>query len=188
MNGTTPEGPRAWIQRIAQHGDREAFAAVYAHYAPQVKRYLMRGGADPVTAEEVTQDVLLTVWRRAPTYDPARANVNTWIFTIARNRRIDRFRKDGRPEPAAEEIVEAMQPQQATDHQVAGARRAEAVRQALASLPPDQAEVLQSSYFEGRSMRELSDATGVPLGTIKSRSRLALQRLREVLSEHEGSP
>jgi len=161
---------------------------LYAHYAPQVKRYLMRSGADPVTAEEVAQDVLLTVWRRAPTYDPSRANPNTWIFTIARNRRIDRLRKENRPEPEATEIIETMQPTQATDAQVAQARRAAAVRQALATLPQEQAEVLQSSYFEGRSMRELADATGVPLGTIKSRSRLAMIRLRQVLEDQQSSP
>jgi RNA polymerase sigma factor (sigma-70 family) len=188
MQGTSPEGPKAWIARIAQNGDREAFAALYAHYAPQVKRYLMRSGADPVTAEEVTQDVLLTVWRRAPTYDPGRANPNTWIFTIARNRRIDRFRKEKRPKPEATEIIETMQPTQGTDTQVAEGRRATAVREALASLPPEQAEVLRISYFEGRSMREMSDQTGVPLGTIKSRSRLAMIRLRQVLEDLESRP
>ncbi len=188
MSGTTPDGPKAWLARIAQDGDREAFAALYAHYAPQVKRYLMRSGADPVAAEEVAQDVLLTVWRRAPTYDPTRANPNTWIFTIARNRRIDRLRKESRPEPEASEVLETMQPQAATDTQVSESRRAEAVRKALAALPPEQAEVLHSSYFEGRSMRELSDATGVPLGTIKSRSRLAMIRLRQELVALGGEP
>jgi RNA polymerase sigma-70 factor (ECF subfamily) len=146
----------------------------------------MRSGADPVTAEEVTQEVLLTVWRRAKTYDARQANVNTWIFTIARNRRIDRLRKENRPEPEAQEIVERMQPQVATDAQVQASQRAETLRRAIGLLPEEQAQVLSSSYFDGRSMRELSDATGVPLGTIKSRSRLAMQRLKEVLADLEA--
>lgn len=96
--GTTAGDHDGLVEAIAAHGDRTAFAALFGHFAPRLKAYLMRLGSDPSTAEEVMQDVMLTVWRKAASFDRRQASAGTWIFTIARNRRIDRLRRERRPE------------------------------------------------------------------------------------------
>lgn len=168
------------LRRIAQTQDTEAFAALFAHFGPRVKAYLMKSGADAASAEECAQDVMVTVWRKAAQFDPARASAATWIFTIARNRRIDMLRRDKRPEP--EDLPWG--PEAEPDQEDALAMRQETAQlaEALRSLPEAQRMMIERAYFHDLSHSEIADATGLPLGTIKSRIRLALERLRHTLS------
>ncbi len=177
------------LEAVGRNRDREAFARLFAYFAPRVKAYLRRIGADPQQAEELAQEVMLTVWRRARQFDPGKSSPSTWIFTIARNKRIDMLRRraaaaavesgEARGEGPQEDVGEAFE---AVD---IGLMRDKLV-QAIAELPPEQAEVLRIFYLEGKSHSEIADALGLPLGTVKSRLRLALARLREKFAEAQA--
>lgn len=172
----------AWVDdliRVRDHRDRAAFARLFAHFAPRVKGFLMKAGSDADVAEDCAQDVMVTVWRKAHLFDPSRASVATWVFTIARNRRIDLARKDRRPEP--EDLGWGPEPDTAQDDTLALQQETEQLGRALRSLPQKQRELIERAYFGDLSHREIADATGLPLGTIKSRIRLALDKLRHAM-------
>jgi RNA polymerase sigma-70 factor (ECF subfamily) len=177
---------RAAVQAVAQHADRAAFGRLFRHFAPRVKAYLMRLGADDGGAEDLMQDVMLTVWRRAPTYDPALAGVSTWIFTIARNRRIDAIRRCRRPEVDAEDPALRPESPALPDSAVAVQQWETRISRAISGLPPEQAEMLRLAYFEDRSHIDIADALNLPLGTVKSRLRLAIGRLRSIFEPEEN--
>lgn len=172
-----------FLQRIAERGDVEAFRKLFQAYAPRVKAYMMRQGADPNTAEELAQETLLTVWRKAGLYSGEKGSATTWIFTIARNLRIDRLRReltwvalpDGHDEEASTDAL--------PDEVLSEVERRGRVQKALATLPPDQLEVVSLSYIEGLSHSEIAERLGLPLGTVKSRMRLAYNKLRESVED-----
>lgn len=170
----------ALLERVAEQQDADAFAQVFDHFAPRVKAFLMKSGADAATAEECAQDVMVTVWRKAPQFDATRASVATWIYTIARNRRIDMLRRDRRPEP--EELTWG--PEAEPDQLDAIALQQESARlvSAMADLPDRQRQMIERAYFGDLTHSEIAEETGLPLGTIKSRIRLALERLRHSMS------
>lgn len=167
------------MRRLRDDRDRAAFAALFAHFAPRVKAFLIKSGAEPSVAEDCAQDVMVTVWRKAHQFDPARASVATWIFTIARNRRIDILRRDRRPEP--EDLPWGPEPEADQADVVALQQESEQLAQAVAALPEKQRELIEKAYFGDLSHREIAEVTGLPLGTIKSRIRLALDRLRHAM-------
>ncbi len=171
------------IVDIATRQDRSAFASLFGHFAPRIKSLLMRGGASSELAEDLAQEAMISVWRKASYFDPARASASTWIFTIARNLRIDIARRKRREEVyAVLETVEPEAPEQPDE--ILGASQREArVREALKILPPDQMEVVRLAFVEGMSQSEIAEALGLPLGTVKSRTRLAMARLRQKLEE-----
>ena len=171
-----------WVDhmiRIRQHQDRAAFAELYEHFAPRVKGFLMKSGSDASLAEECAQDVMATLWRKAHMFDATRASVATWIFTIARNRRIDLLRKQRRPEPEELTWGPEHEPDQADT--IALQQETEILGKAIQDLPSAQRELLEKAYFGDLSHSEIAAQTGLPLGTIKSRIRLALERLRHVM-------
>ncbi|MEO0371277.1 MAG: sigma-70 family RNA polymerase sigma factor [Pseudomonadota bacterium] len=167
------------IARIRDNQDREAFAELFQHFAPRVKSFLMRSGADMTLAEECAQEVMAIVWQKAHLFDPARASAATWIFTIARNRKIDAFRKMRRPEPEELFWGPAEEPDQ--EDVLALQQETQNLGEALAQLPDKQRELIEKAYFGDLSHSEIAAETGLPLGTIKSRIRLALDRLRHQL-------
>jgi RNA polymerase sigma-70 factor (ECF subfamily) len=169
------------LARVAQHRDRAAFIALFGHFAPRVKAYLVRLGADDASAEELAQEVLLAVWRRAASFNPALASVSTWVFTIARNKRIDRLRRERRPEIDPDDPALAPEPEPAADAAFDAAQSGNRLRDAIASLPEEQSRLLVMAYFEDKSHRAIAAETRLPLGTVKSRIRLALGRLRGAL-------
>lgn len=139
----------------------------------------MKSGADATLAEECAQDVMATLWNKAHLFDPARASVATWIFTIARNRKIDLLRKQRRPEP--EDLSWGPEAEPAQDDALALQQESEHLRRALSELPDAQRELIERAYFGDLSHSEIAAETGLPLGTIKSRIRLALDRLRHAM-------
>ncbi len=170
----------AEMAAIAERRDAEAFARLFVHYAPRIKGYLKRLGLDDAAAEDLAQDVMLTVWRRADQFDPARAALSTWIYAIARNRRIDVLRRERHPEP---DPMLAPIPLPRGDEALEGEETRARVKEAVALLPPEQAEVLRVFYFEDESHGTIAEAFGLPLGTVKSRLRLALAKLRAILDD-----
>jgi len=167
------------MQRIHARQNKAAFAALFRHFAPRVKAFLMKSGADASMAEECTQEVMATVWRKAHMFDPSRASVATWIFTIARNRKIDALRKQRRPEP--EELTWGPEAEPDQAEVMTLQQESEKLAGAIASLPEKQRELIEKAYFGDLSHSEIAEATGLPLGTIKSRIRLALDRLRHAM-------
>jgi RNA polymerase sigma-70 factor (ECF subfamily) len=181
--GADPATLSGYIVSIAQRGDREAFARLFSHFAPRVKSYMLRLGAAPEAAEELAQETLLTVWRRAASFDPTRAAASTWIFTIARNLRIDLSRRAGRAPPPNDPTTAPPDP---TPPDAAfGAVQDEArVAAAMAALPKEQAQVIRLAFFADKAHSEIAGELGLPLGTVKSRLRLAMARLRGALSDN----
>lgn len=170
---------QTWVKcvtRIRENQDREAFATLFQHFAPRVKAFLMRSGADGSLAEECTQEVMAALWLKAHMFDPSRASVATWIFTIARNRKIDALRKQRRPEPEDLPWGPEHEPDQADA--LALQQETTQLGDAIAQLPDSQKDLIKQAYFGDLSHREIAEQTGLPLGTIKSRIRLALDRLR----------
>lgn len=167
------------VRRIHEKQDQAAFAELFRHFAPRVKAFLMKSGASESLAEECTQEAMATLWRKAHLFDPTRASVATWIFTIARNRRIDALRKQRRPEP--EDLPWGPEAEPAADDVIALQQETSQLADALAQLPEKQRELVEKAYFGDLSHSQIAAETGLPLGTIKSRIRLALERLRHTL-------
>lgn len=171
---------------VARRRDREAFARLFAHFAPRLKAYLMKSGAPAPAADDFAQDAMLTVWRKAELFDPSRARAATWIFTIARNRRIDVMRRDGRTLPLPQVELEEEEEPERPDSLFESRQDAGRVRSALGVLTPDQAEVIRLAFFHDLSHAEVAQSLSLPLGTVKSRIRMAMIRLRRVLEQSTG--
>ncbi|HTR11086.1 MAG TPA: sigma-70 family RNA polymerase sigma factor [Paraburkholderia sp.] len=185
----TDDEINAWMRAVAATADRRAFAALFRHFAPRVKGFLARGGADDALAEELAQETMVTLWRRASSFDPSRAQVSTWLYTIARNLRIDHHRRlaggaGGTPDPwdAEQQPADAHLSPDALLH---AAQRERGVQRALAELPPEQAQVLRLSFFDEHPHGRIARDLGIPLGTVKSRIRLAVTQLRRILERYE---
>jgi len=172
----------ALMARVASAGDVDAFRTLYEHFAPRVAAYLRRSGCTAELAEELAQDVMATVWKRADGYDASRAQLSTWIFCVARNRMIDRVRSARRPAPDPQDPAWVGAPAPGPDAMLGQARDHARLHAAISALPAEQAAVLQASYVDGLSLAEYAVASGLPLGTVKTRARLAMQRLRTLLS------
>ena len=169
----------ALVRRVQRDQDRAAFAALFRHFAPRVKAFLMRGGAGETLAEECTQEVMATLWQKAHLFDPSRASVSTWIYTIARNRKIDALRRQRRPEPEELPWGPEAEPDQADVMTLQ--QESEKLAMALKQLPEKQRKLIEKAYFGDLTHSEIAAETGLPLGTIKSRIRLALERLRHAM-------
>src|SRR5262245_44162154 len=169
------------LQRIAERADPAAFRELYEAYGPRVKAYMMRKGADAGTAEDLAQETLLTVWRKAALYAGDKGSMTTWVFAIARNLRIDRLRREVPWQELPEGRLSEASGEPLPDEAIAEKERQERVQAALAELPPDQKEVVALAYLEGLSHSEIAERLGVPLGTVKSRMRIAYQKIRQTL-------
>lgn len=177
----------AWMRAVAEAADRPAFAALFRHFAPRVKGFLMRSGTEEVLAEEIAQETMVVVWRRAPTFDPTRAQLSTWLYTIARNLRIDHHRRRaGVCTPAPDDWDPEQQPTDAhlaPEELLQAAQRERRLQRALRELSPEQAHVLRLSFFDDQSHGRIAQDLGLPLGTVKSRIRRAVMQLRRILEQ-----
>lgn len=177
---SSPDWANLLLQVARQ--DKAAFTQLYEHFAPRIKSWAMRMGAPAGKAEDIVQDVMLQLWRRAGQFDPAKADAGTWIFGITRNRFIDVVRQEKRPEVALDDPVLVSNdpsPEQATST----SQQAERIAAALARLPAGQRAIIHQSYFNDLTQQEIAAQNGMPLGTVKSRLRLAFNRLRQLLGE-----
>jgi RNA polymerase sigma-70 factor (ECF subfamily) len=172
-----------WIVAIAESRDRDAFARLFEHYAPKLKAFLMRRGATAEIAEDLVQEVLLNVWRKAAQFDPARADASAWIYAMARNVRIDLVRRQRRAEAYAKSEALFENDADWPEDPAVVSEREKLVRSAMTGLSTDQIEVVRLSFFEGWPHSEIAERLGLPLGTVKSRLRLAFARLREHLGD-----
>ena len=183
----------AWgrqIEAVATKRDRASFIALFQHFAPRVKTFMLRSGASEAMAEEIAQETMLTVWRKADLFVAGSHGAAAWIFTIARNLRIDALRREQRGNASSSEsdnddariAVESHLDKQLTpEAQFAAAQSEDNVRKAMAQLSDEQLRVIELSFFEEKTHSEIAEHLQIPIGTVKSRSRLALARLRALL-------
>jgi RNA polymerase sigma-70 factor (ECF subfamily) len=170
--------PARLINRVGTTQDRDAFVELFGHYAPRVKAMMIRRGASPDRADDLAQETLVRLWRKAAQYDPARASASAWVYTIARNVSVDAMRREGRATAwTEEEGVDLDEP----ERQLLAAEREALVQATIVSLPEEQLRVIRMSFFDGLPHSQIADLLGLPLGTVKSRIRLALQRLKDRL-------
>lgn len=169
------------IERVGQNQDKEAFSALFAHFSPFLKAFLIKsGGVTPESAEELVQETMIKVWRKAPTFSASQASASTWIYTIARNTRIDWLRKQNRQNPDdlnADDLYDEREDPTPYSSLVQ-IRNKKHIDEQLGKLPDEQAEVLKMMYFQGKSGQQVADSLGLPLGTVKSRIRLALNKMK----------
>jgi RNA polymerase sigma factor (sigma-70 family) len=171
------------MEAVAASRDRSAFAQIYDHFAPRLKGYLRRRGSDGGQAEELVQEVMLTVWRKAGLYDRRQANVSTWIFTIARNRRIDAIRRERRPDFDPNDPAFVPDGEPSPDDALAASQDGAMLRRAIDDIPDEQRKLLHLAFYEDKSHNTIADELGLPLGTVKSRIRLALAKVRRSIEE-----
>lgn len=169
------------LTAIARGRDRAAFVVLFKHFGPRLKTFFMRGSLSASMAEDLVQETMLNVWRKASYFNPAKASVATWVFAIARNLRIDHFRRQRNPDdlPSETGILSPVQ-----EDQVLDAERDTRVRVALAGLSEEQRTIIRMSYFSEKSQAEIAAELRIPLGTVKSRTRLAMNRLRTLLEDN----
>lgn len=169
------------LARIARDKDRDAFRELYVFFGPRVKALMLKAGADRELAEDITQDVMLTVWNKVHLYHPDRGSVGAWVFTIARNARIDRFRRGSSRPHEDVSGLEIASNEAGSEDVVIAAERAERVAEAIRTLPDDQRSIIDHAYLLDMSQTEIARKLKLPLGTVKSRMRLAYAKLRERL-------
>lgn len=171
------------LKSLAKNRDPAVFERLFVEFGPRIKAFMIRQGADHETAEELAQETMLIVWRKAEMFSESKGSVSTWIFTIARNLRIDRLRRHTPWQEFNEERDERESDEPAPDEAVAMSQRKMLIDAALAQLPDPQLEVVTLSYIEGLSHGEIAERLDLPLGTVKSRMRLAYSKVREALGE-----
>ena len=174
------------LAKVAESQDISSFKKIFDYFSPRLKSFLMRSGADEAIAEEITQETMTIIWTKADYYDPKVASPSTWIYTIARNKKIDILRKSRKA--ILEDIDTAILPpvESKADENIEHDQKFEMIAQYLDDLPEDQLNLLKMNFFEEKSHGEISEITKIPLGTVKSRIRLALEKIRGKL-EQDGT-
>ncbi|MBA8841782.1 sigma-70 family RNA polymerase sigma factor [Ochrobactrum sp. RH2CCR150] len=185
MNGqTAPEDQPSMEElmlAVSSRRDVDAFEVIFKHFAPRVKAYMAKLSADTQTAEELMQETMIAVWNKADQFDVAKGALSTWIFTIARNQRIDAVRRARRPEFDPTDPAFVPDEEQPADLRIAERQSASQLRAAMADLPKEQSTLLELAYFEESTHSAIAKKLNLPLGTVKSRLRLAFNKLRAAL-------
>lgn len=174
----TDDSLNGLLMAVARNRDRKAFSRVYSHFTPRVRAFIVKQGTSVELAEEITQDAMINVWRKAHQFDESKASASTWVFTIARNRRIDILRKIARPAPDPNDPSFVPDPEPSSFDVVDKEQEAKSLNKVIANLPEDQKLVLQLAFFKEKAHAEISAELNIPLGTVKSRIRLALKKIR----------
>jgi RNA polymerase sigma-70 factor (ECF subfamily) len=173
---------KQWLRAVAEQQDRGAFGRLFQYFAPRIVSFMERTGLSAMEAEEISQETMVIVWRKAALYDAAQAGVSTWVFTIARNLRVDLARKASRASASVAALRDLPLRQEASVEDTALASERDArVRSAMATLSPEQATVLKLSFFAEKPHAEIARELSLPLGTVKSRTRLAMAKIRAIL-------
>jgi RNA polymerase sigma factor (sigma-70 family) len=181
---TTPaEDVGVQIVAIAAHADMAAFQALFQAYSPRIRAYLLKMTRNPQASEDLMQETMLAIWRKAGQYDPARGPASAWIFTIARNIWIDAWRKQRRPEIDMNDPALAADPEPDAVNLMEQRQSRDALHKAMQTLPQEQVDLIRLSFFDEASHSTIAAQLGLPIGTVKSRIRLAFGRLRAALEE-----
>jgi RNA polymerase sigma-70 factor (ECF subfamily) len=175
------QGPADWIRGIAESQDKDCFGKLFAHFAPRLKSFHRRSGASDIVAEDLAQETLMIVWRKAHLYDPSKAAPAAWIYTISRNRMIDMIRREKNPDNYP--LDEGQETSITPERELCAKQTGRQLEAAIAVLSPGQVSLLRLSFFNGMSHSDISRKLGIPLGTIKSRLRSAVTRLRTELHQ-----
>lgn len=165
------------LARVGASKDREAFAQLFQYFAPRLKSYMLKHGATEAGAEEIVQNTFITIWEKAAGFDPKKAAASTWVFTIARNKRIDALRREKYIEVDVDDPALELAAEEKEDD-YAGVEDVNKLNAALATLPDEQKKLLQMAFYEDKSHSDIAKETNIPLGTVKSRLRLAMEKLR----------
>lgn len=170
------------MRAVAERRDQAAFTEIFDHFTPRLETFLMRLGLDSGTAEEVSQEVMVTLWRKAGLFDPGKSSLPTWLYRIARNRRIDLTRRNRVDfvDPQSSAILEIAD-EHRFEAEIEGRQHDDIVRTLIITLPVEQRTLVQLAFYEGLSHAQIAERTLLPLGTVKSRLRLAFMRLRRAL-------
>ena len=169
------------ITLVATKKDRVAFGNLFKLVGPRIKGYLMKLGSNDIVAEDLLQEVMLTVWRKSETFDRSKAAVSTWLFTIARNKRIDLLRKEIRPQLDPNDPMLTPNQEEPADEKYSANQESVKITNAINMLPDEQAKLIKMTYYEDKSHSIIADELNMPLGTVKSRIRLASTRLKKLL-------
>jgi RNA polymerase sigma factor (sigma-70 family) len=178
-----PQEINALMAAVAARQDIDAYQVLYKHFVPKVRAYMSKIGSDRAFADEMAQEAMLTVWRKARLFDPARGQASTWIYTIARNVRIDALRRGPRPTFDPNDPAFVPEDEPAADVAFERQQDADRLRVAMASLKPDEIKTLRLSFFEDMAHPAIATALGIPIGTVKSRIRNACLKLRAILKD-----
>jgi RNA polymerase sigma-70 factor (ECF subfamily) len=180
--GPSADDMKQWLKAVAEKEDRGAFGRLFQYFGPRIASFMERGGLSAAEAEEISQETMVTVWRKSALYDPGQAGVSTWVFTIARNLRVDQARKASRANASIAALRDLPVRLEASVEETALANERDArVRRAMATLSPEQATVLRLSFFSEKPHAQIAKELSLPLGTVKSRSRLAMAKIRSIL-------
>ncbi|MDE1153480.1 MAG: sigma-70 family RNA polymerase sigma factor [Micavibrio sp.] len=170
------------LERVGAARDKDAFVALFNYFAPRVKSYMLKQGASESAAEEIVQNTFITVWEKAKSYNPKKSAASTWIFTVARNKRIDALRRDKFVEVNSDDPAIEAAAAEGAETPYADESEVDRLTTAMAALPPEQAELVRMAFFDDKSHADISAEKKIPLGTVKSRLRLAMDKLRGALS------
>ena len=181
MDSQSQEEFAGLVRRVADQRDRRAFEALFDHFAPRLNGYLLRLGLERGEAEDMAQEVMAVLWHKANLFDPEKSSLSTWLYRIARNRRIDAARRERTRVLDPQEPMLLPSEPEPVDDEIDSRQRDERVRVALASLPEEQLELVKMAFFLGLSHSQIAEQADLPLGTVKSRIRLAFQRMRRIL-------
>jgi len=171
------------LTAVGTNRDGAAFTALFDHFRPRLQAQMIRLGMAPFAAADLAQDVMETIWRKAHLFDRRIAPASTWIFRIAHNRRIDVGRRSRELSCATEELFAIADPAAGSEANIDSSQREARVHAALGALPQDQLKMVQLAFFEGLSHATIAARTNLPIGTVKSRLRLAFARLRRLLRD-----
>jgi len=169
------------IELIGKNQDKSAFSSIFKYFAPRLKSFLVKAGSTDMQAEEVIQEVMIAIWTKANTYDSNKSSVSTWVYTIARNKRIDKIRKEKRhylseSDEGLEVPVDSTQ-----EKEIFSAQISNSLKGYMSNLPEEQSMLLKLSYFYNKTHADISEELKIPLGTVKSRIRLALAKMRHLV-------
>lgn len=173
---------RELLCAVGARRDIDAYERLFRHFAPRVKAYMAKGGGNSQQAEELMQETMIAVWNKAERFDPSKGAVSTWIFAIARNLRIDAYRRERRPEFDPSDPAFVLEDAAPADTELDVREASEQLHHAIAALPAEQASLLKLSFFEDQSHSAIAARLNLPLGTVKSRMRLAFDKLRASLA------
>ena len=170
-----------YLRDIGENQDRIAFSNIFKHFAPRLKSFFVKLGCSEVQAEEIIQEVMIAVWTKSSTYDKSKSSVSTWIYTIAKNKRIDKIRKETKHNTVESDESLEIPVSSVQEEQLLSSEVTKKIHHSLQFLPKEQAELLKLSYFYEKTHSDIAKDLSLPLGTVKSRIRLALSKMKNLV-------